>query len=108
MLAQTQSALFGTPLPTREAIVEAMVEYVNKEFAATRGWTHPTRVRDVARHMLGLFSGQVGGKSWRRQLSDYRVLDENDPTLFLRALPYQGENHAYDDHRQPLLDAMTG
>jgi tRNA-dihydrouridine synthase A len=108
VLAQTQSALFGTPLPTREAIVEAMVEYVNKEFAATRGWTHPTRVRDVARHLLGLFTGQVGGKSWRRQLSDYRVLDENDPQLFLRALPYQGENQAYDDHRQPLLDAMTG
>jgi len=104
-LAQTQHAVFGTPQPTREAIVEAMLAYTGREIAATRGQPHPTRVRDVARHMLGLFTGQVGGKSWRRVLSDATLLNDNDPALFLRALPYHGD---YDDHRQPVLDALTG
>ena len=105
VLAQTQSAIFHTPLPSREEIVEQMLSYTEREISVTRGQTHPTRVRDVARHMLGLFTGQVGGKSWRRVLSDATLLNENDPQLFRRALPYSG---AYDDHRQPVLDAMTG
>jgi len=62
-------------------------------------------VRDVARHMLGLYSGQVGGKAWRRMLSDARLLNDNDPELLRRAMPYQSD---YDDHRQPLLDALSG
>ena len=105
VLAQTQSAIFHTPLPSREEIVEQMLAYTEREIAVTRGQTHPTRVRDVARHMLGLFTGQVGGKSWRRVLSDATLLNENDPQLFRRALPYSG---TYDDHRQPVLDAMAG
>ena len=108
VLAQTQSAIFGTPLPTREEIVTQMLAYTEREIAATRGQAHPTRVRDVARHMLGLFTGQVGGKSWRRVLSDATLLNANDPHLFLRALPYTGHGFGYDDHRQPVLDAMTG
>lgn len=105
VLAQTQSAIFNTPLPTREEIVEQMIVYTEREIAATKNQPHPTRVRDVARHMLGLFTGQVGGKSWRRVLSDATLLNVNDPQLFLRALPYHGH---YDDHRQPVLDAMAG
>jgi tRNA-dihydrouridine synthase A len=108
VLAQTQSAIFGTPLPTREDIVTQMLAYTEREIAATRDQSHPTRVRDVARHMLGLFTGQVGGKSWRRVLSDATLLNANDPQLFLRALPYTGHGFGYDDHRQPVLDAMTG
>ena len=105
VLAQVQSAIFSTPLPSREEIVEQMLAYTEREIAATKNQSHPTRVRDVARHMLGLFTGQVGGKSWRRVLSDATLLNENEPQLFRRALPYGG---AYDDHRQPVLDAMTG
>ena len=105
VLAQVQSAIFNTPLPSREDIVEQMLAYTEREIAATKNQSHPTRVRDVARHMLGLFTGQVGGKSWRRVLSDATLLNANDPQLFRRALPYSG---TYDDHRQPVLDAMTG
>ncbi len=105
VLAQAQSAIFNTPLPTREEIVGHMLAYTEREIAVTKNQAHPTRVRDVARHMLGLFTGQVGGKSWRRVLSDATLLNVNDPQLFRRALPYQGQ---YDDHRQPVLDAMTG
>ena len=104
-LALTEREMFGTPLPAREAIVEKMLAYTEYEIALTKGQSHPTRIRDVSRHMLGLFAGQVGGKSWRRMLSDATLLNENDPQLFLKALPYHGD---YDDHRQPILDAMAG
>ena len=104
-LALTETAMFGTPLPTREAIVEKMLAYTAREIALTKSNSHPTRMRDVSRHMLGLFTGQVGGKSWRRMLSDATLLNANDPQLFIKALPYYGD---YDDHRQPILDALSG
>jgi tRNA-dihydrouridine synthase A len=105
VLTQVENALFGTPIQSREAIIDLMIEYTAREIEATKHRSHPVRVRDVARHTLGLFSGQVGGKAFRRMLSDPLLLNENDPELFRRALPYQS---AYDDHRQPLLDAMSG
>ena len=104
-LTQVEHALYGTPVPTRESIIERVIEYTAQEIAATKNHSHPTRVRDIARHTLGLFAGQVGGKAFRRMLSDPHLLNENDPELFRRALPYQS---AYDDHRQPLLDALAG
>ncbi len=105
VLAKVETALYDTPLITREAVVEKMVAYAREQIATTQTHRHPTRVRDIARHMLGLYAGEVGGKAWRRQLSDPKLLLENDPTLFLRAMPFKSD---YDDHRQPLLDAMTG
>ena len=62
-------------------------------------------VRYVSVRRLGLSTGQVGGKSWRRMLSDLTLLNENDPQPLLKALPYHGD---YDDHRQPIVDAMAG
>jgi tRNA-dihydrouridine synthase A len=108
VLTQVENALYGTPIPSREAIIDQIIEYTAREIAATKLHSHPTRVRDVARHTLGLFAAQVGGKAFRRMLSDPHLLNENDPELFRRALPYQGEDHAYEDHRQPWLDAMAG
>jgi tRNA-dihydrouridine synthase A len=108
VLTQVENALYGTPVPSREAIIDQIIEYTAREIAATKSHSHPTRVRDVARHTLGLFAAQVGGKAFRRMLSDPHLLNENDPELFRRALPYQGEEHAYEDHRQPWLDALAG
>jgi tRNA-dihydrouridine synthase A len=105
VLAKVETALYGTPLITREAVVEKMVAYARSQIATTQTHRHPTRVRDIARHMLGLYAGEVGGKAWRRMLSDPKLLNENDPDLLLRAMPFKSD---YDDHRQPLLDAMTG
>jgi tRNA-dihydrouridine synthase A len=105
VLAKVETALYGTPLITREAVVENMVAYAHSQIATTQTHRHPTRVRDIARHMLGLYAGEVGGKAWRRQLSDPKLLNDNDPDLLLRAMPFKSD---YDDHRQPLLDAMTG
>ena len=45
-----------------------------------------TRLRHVARHMLGLFHGHRRARLWRRMLSDAARLSQNDPALLLEAL----------------------
>ncbi len=42
------------------------------------------RLRDIARHVLGLYHGQPGARLWRRQLSDPVVLDRDDPMEVVR------------------------
>jgi tRNA-dihydrouridine synthase A len=109
ILAKVETALYGTPLITREAVVENMIVYAREQIATTQTHRHPTRVRDIARHMLGLFAGEVGGKAWRRMLSDPKLLNENDPELLRRAMPYQSVGkEEFSDHRQPMLDALSG
>jgi tRNA-dihydrouridine synthase A len=48
---------------TRPEVVLAMLPYVEQQIAlGARPW-------NIARHMLGLFQGQAGGRIWRRYLS---------------------------------------
>jgi tRNA-dihydrouridine synthase A len=48
---------------TRAEVVMAMLPYVERQIAlGARPW-------HIARHMLGLFQGQPGGRIWRRYLS---------------------------------------
>ena len=48
---------------TRAEVVMAMLPYVEQQIArGVRPWS-------IARHMLGLFQGQPGGRIWRRYLS---------------------------------------
>ncbi|HOA94092.1 MAG TPA: tRNA dihydrouridine(20/20a) synthase DusA, partial [Quisquiliibacterium sp.] len=54
-------------------------DYVHRHVAAGG------RVRDVVRHVLGLFNGLPGARRWRQTLSDARQLAANDPDLLLRA-----------------------
>ena len=70
LLAEVDSSLFGDPssVPTREAIVLKMTQYLQ---AQTRAGISP---RHVVRHMLGLFQGLRGARQWRRTLSDADVL----------------------------------
>lgn len=66
LLAQADRRLFGDHRPpaSRLEVVEKMVPYINQQVA--KG----ARVWHVARHMLGLFQGQPGGRIWRRYLSE--------------------------------------
>jgi tRNA-dihydrouridine synthase A len=48
---------------TRAEVVMAMLPYVERQIA------HGARPWHIARHMLGLFQGQPGGRIWRRYLS---------------------------------------
>ncbi len=111
-LAEVHAALFGGTPPSREAVVEAMRQYAARVLAETRQDRRPAMLRDVARHLLGLFTGLPGGKRWRRMLSDPALLAKNDPALLTAALPRPGaptEAEREDrDHRHPVLDALTG
>jgi tRNA-dihydrouridine synthase A len=43
-------------------------------------------LRNIARHILGLYHGQPHARIWRRMLSDSERLKRNDPALLLEAL----------------------
>src|SRR5699024_3074685 len=66
-MACMDQVVFGAtvPAPTRREIVAAMREPIERHRSAGGA------LKDVTRHMLGLFHAQPGGKSWRRQLSAY-------------------------------------
>lgn len=66
LLADVDAALYGGALhqPSRRAVVEAMLPYIERELAAG------ARLNHITRHMLGLFNGQTGGRRWRRYLSE--------------------------------------
>ncbi len=80
ILARLESKLFGTRLPSRQQAVEAMFDYAAREV----GLGTPTR--SIARHMLGLYHGEPGARTWRRMLSDAQRLADNDPKLLLDAM----------------------
>ena len=61
---------------SRADVVRAMVEYARRHLP----------LRQVARHMLGLYHGQPHARVWRRMLSDSDRLKANRPELLLEAL----------------------
>lgn len=65
---------------TRVEVVEALVPYVERMVAEGH------KVRNIARHVLGLFQGVPGARRWRRMLSDAVCLDGAGADLLFRAL----------------------
>ena len=61
---------------TRAQVVHAMVDYARRQES----------LRQVTRHMLGLYHATPRAKLWRRMLSDPIELKQNDAGLILRAL----------------------
>lgn len=64
-----------TSVVSRESVVHDMTQYIIEQVR------QGTRVWHIARHMLGLFQGQPGGKIWRRYLSENGTGKTNDPYL---------------------------
>ncbi|WP_232830469.1 tRNA dihydrouridine(20/20a) synthase DusA [Oceanicella sp. SM1341] len=63
-----------------EEAVLAMLDYIEAECAAG------TRLNQITRHMLGLFSGRPGARQWRRMLSEGAHLPGAGPELVRDAL----------------------
>ncbi|WP_269815502.1 tRNA dihydrouridine(20/20a) synthase DusA [Algibacillus agarilyticus] len=84
MLTDVDSRLFGaeTQKQSREAIALAMIPYIEQQLKDDERAT----TWHVLRHMLGLFSGQPGARSWRRYLSENARHYANDPQIVLRAI----------------------
>ena len=69
-LARIDAMLFGGTLIPREQALRAMRPYVEAELA--RG----TKLKHIARHLLGLYHGQSGGRAFRRVLSEGAHCDD--------------------------------
>lgn len=66
LMAEVDRRFFGTDTgaASRAQVVAAMREYTGAHLA-TGG-----ALKDITRHMLGLYHGQPGGRAWRRILSE--------------------------------------
>ena len=67
-------------VPSRGKVVEALLPYIADRLQ------DGSSVRHIARHVLGLFHGEPGGRQWRRMLSDAKELKDADESLLIRAL----------------------
>ncbi|RZO61827.1 MAG: tRNA dihydrouridine(20/20a) synthase DusA [Candidatus Pelagibacterales bacterium] len=72
-LTEIEKEIFNTKnLPTREDIVEKLLQYLEKEVKLG------TKVNHIMRHTVGLYHGQVGSKNWKRYLSDNMMARDSD------------------------------
>jgi tRNA-dihydrouridine synthase A len=72
-LVEIEKKIFGTKNhPTRERVVEELLEYLDKEVKLG------TKVNHIMRHTVGLYHGQVGSKNWKRYLSDNMMARDSD------------------------------
>ena len=69
-----------SPVLSRVELVHAMLPYVERQLE------QGARVWHIARHMLGLFQGQPGGRVWRRFLSENGTNRQAGPELLTDAL----------------------
>ena len=72
--------LLADPGKARADVVGKMAAYARD--AISMGFS----LRNVTRHMLGLYHATPRARLWRRMLSDSALLQRNDPALLLQAL----------------------
>ncbi len=84
LLAEVDQRLWGDvrPVLTREEVIHALLPYV-KDLLKTEA-----RLNSITRHTLGLFHGEVGGRGWRRHLSENVSRLGADESVILEALAY--------------------
>lgn len=86
-LVEWERALFNADwFPSREAIIDGMVEYAAMEAAG-----HGTHLRAIVRHILGFANGLPGAKAFRRTLSDPDLLRDARPELIRQAWAQVGQ-----------------
>lgn len=81
ILAEVDRLFFADdqPMVSRAEVVMAMYHYAQAQIA------QGARVWHIARHTLGLFNGQAGGRLWRRHLSQNGIKPDQGADLFLAA-----------------------
>ena len=77
--ADAQRPGAGERRRSRGEIIEAMLPYVESQLA--RG----VHLRAITRHILGLYHGAPGARTWRRMLSDAALLASSGPELLVAA-----------------------
>lgn len=82
ILLDVDRLIFNDPRPTLTTVqvVEAMIPYIENHL--TKGG----KLHSVTRHMLGLFAGRPGARSWRRILSDHAKGENPGVEVLMTAL----------------------
>jgi tRNA-dihydrouridine synthase A len=80
LLAQVEAALYGESMPVRADLLRHMRPYIEAELA--RG----TALKQVSRHLLGLYQGEPGARAFRRTISEGAHLPGAGWELLERAL----------------------
>jgi tRNA-dihydrouridine synthase A len=81
ILSQVDSIFYNdqrAPISRANVIIE-MTKYIEQEVDAG------ARVWHIARHVLGLFQSQAGGKIWRRYLSEHGTTNRTNTQLLIEA-----------------------
>jgi tRNA-dihydrouridine synthase A len=94
LLAQVDRQLFGAtePPPTRRAVLEALVPYV--EAHLSKGG----RLNNVVRHILGLYHGQPNARSFRRHLSQHAPRPGAGIEVLIESMALMADGGANLDH----------
>jgi tRNA-dihydrouridine synthase A len=79
-IAEIEHALFATPLPDRDDVLRRLRPYVEAHLA--RG----DRLRHITRHILGLYQGLPGARSYRRVLSECAHRPDADHSIVEQAI----------------------
>ena len=88
-LTELESA-FGNSRPpgSRREVVDSMLPYIRQALASG------SPLKDITRHMLGLFSGQPGARAWRRYLSENAHRHSAGVDVVEQALEKLPEDHS--------------
>lgn len=84
VLAEVDSRIFGEedPVGSRAEAVQALLPWLKD--AHERG----VPVKAITRHVLGLFNGLPGARTWRRHLSENAIRQDAGPKIVEEALAY--------------------
>ena len=96
LLVDLESALFGSPAVTREAVLEHYQDYMASQIAAG------VPFKAMAKHLLGFFTGIPGARAFRRELSAHMFRDGAGVDVLEHALTASGLSHSY-----PTADTGT-
>ncbi|MEC8326354.1 MAG: tRNA dihydrouridine(20/20a) synthase DusA [Pseudomonadota bacterium] len=88
MLAEVDKLIYGdeqSTMLTRHQVVRSMFDYIESEMTQGANFWH------VVRHMLGIFQGQPGARSYRRHLSENGHKKDAQISLLEEALAFVPE-----------------
>jgi tRNA-dihydrouridine synthase A len=87
ILAEVDRRLFGskTDVTTRTEVIEKLLPYIEEQLA------EGVRLHSITRHILGLFHGEPGARSWRRHLSEHAVKSGADVSVVREALKFTSQ-----------------
>jgi tRNA-dihydrouridine synthase A len=86
VLARLEQALFGTPLPARQTVLQRLEPYIAAQLRGGEAVHH------IARHVLGLFLGEPGARAFRRYLSEHMRTANADFGVLMQAVAAMREH----------------